>query len=387
MEKTETGTKYIDINSGNQPNDINMGEIYIATSKTSGKSYIGQAKCYINCEGNIKIWGTKNRWRSHIYESRSSYDHSTVLNSAIRKYGENDFYVRTLVKCDLDKLNYWEIEYIQAFDTLLPHGYNIMKGGSHRSVSEEAKERLQQYRLGRQHKEMTKLYMSISQLKISSDLPRYLYKKRRNNKIIYYVRYPIIENNEMDFIIKNVQSIDIGKKMILELEQKYDTTNQINKIKAERALTNKKKKDKIELPEYITPIYDGIYKIGYRVSNYIYSDGTNADNKDFTNANTNTRNLHNAKVYLASIERINANLSFQIPKLPNGFLYFTEKNRVDTKIEGFKIRTGYKVNKNPNPKSKKKVPIYKKFCDMNMSLQEKYNAANNFYNTLENTQI
>lgn len=33
------------------PADINMGEIYKGTSKTTGKSYIGQAKCYIKCDG------------------------------------------------------------------------------------------------------------------------------------------------------------------------------------------------------------------------------------------------------------------------------------------------------------------------------------------------
>ena len=35
------------------PNDINMGEIYMGTCKTSGKSYIGQAKGYVNCAASF----------------------------------------------------------------------------------------------------------------------------------------------------------------------------------------------------------------------------------------------------------------------------------------------------------------------------------------------
>lgn len=388
MKQIINGKNFNNINNTKIPIDINMGEIYMATNKISGKSYIGQAKCYVNCEGGFKIWGTKNRWKSHVYEAKSNHDHCIVLNSAIRKYGEDNFKVRMLIKCDINKLNYFEIEYIKIFDTILPNGYNVLKGGGQRTqTSDETREKLRNANLGKKMSILTKLYIAIDRIEKFHDktLPRYIKKlESKNNK--FMIKYPIINNEIMTYTIEKFDTILLAEDRIKELEELHNTTIKINQIKLERIVNSKIKSDKIELPKYITPIYENIYKIGYRVSNFIYCNNTIAESKDFTNANTNTRNLNNAQIYLKSLEINNANLSFQIPKLPSGFFYFKEKNRVGTLIEGFKIRNGYKENKNPNPKAKKNIPIYKKFCDMNMSLQEKYNAANNFY-TLKNTQI
>src|SRR5579885_2084127 len=117
---------------------LNRGEIYIVNCKTNKKSYIGQAKCYVS-DGNNKYkkWGTNGRWKSHIYEARRHINHSRLLDGAIRKYGENNFIVKKLCECELDKLDYWEIEYIKIFNTITPNGYNLLKGGKNRNISDE----------------------------------------------------------------------------------------------------------------------------------------------------------------------------------------------------------------------------------------------------------
>ena len=121
------------------PEDINMGEVYMATSTTTGKSYIGQAQCYTKCQEKFKKWGSIKRWQTHISEAKSKKDHNQFLNSAIRDYGRDDFTVQVLIKCELPVLNDIEIAYIKSKNTLAPNGYNIMLGQGLHGVSEEAK--------------------------------------------------------------------------------------------------------------------------------------------------------------------------------------------------------------------------------------------------------
>ena len=361
------------IKSTQIPEDINCGEIYMATCKTSNKSYIGQAKCYTKSEGNFKIWGSKKRWRSHIYESRSEYDHSKILNSAIRKYGENDFELKTLIKCNLNELDHWETEYIKIYNTIIPNGYNIMNGGSHRTVSPEAKIKIKNYRKGKKHSDLTKLYMSIGHFdhRKGEGLNK-LIKPQSKSAKKYIIEYPIIKDNKLHFISSFSNSYETALEKINQLELEHKSLEKITKIKENRILGNTKKKDKIVLPEFITAIYNDIYKIGYEVSNYKFCDGTTVPSKQFISANTNTRNLHNASVYLKSLKNIDSNLSFKIPDLPIGFTFSKRVSR-GNKIDLFQVKTDWTEN---NIK-------YKNFQDMTLSIEEKYNMAKKYYDSLE----
>ena len=114
------------------------GEIYIITSKTSGKSYVGQARSHTIRNGVYLSHGYLRRWQQHIQEAYSSKPKSCfALNNAIFKYGPSDFEVKLIDYCDIvDKndfqtLNEMEIEYITKFNTLVPDGYNINTGGFH----------------------------------------------------------------------------------------------------------------------------------------------------------------------------------------------------------------------------------------------------------------
>jgi hypothetical protein len=321
-----------------------------------------------------------------LYEARSGKDHSVVLNSAIRKYGEDDFDVKMLVKCDLDKLDDWEIEYIEMFNTLIPNGYNIMKGGGTRKMSDDGRERLRAANLGKKHSDARKLHISLGNMFRSQDpdLPKYVKQRylRKNDSVLFEIRYPLINGTKLSYIEEYFPNLNSANERISALELEHKTTEKINQIKIDRVVSGKSKRDKTELPEYVTPIYKDTLKIGYRVSNYMNTDGTIVPSKDFTSSHMSKRNIHNAKVYIEELKRNDNNALFVIPPLPSGFFHFIEKNRVGTRIEGFKIRTGYKDNTNPNS-PKKKIPTYKKFCDMKMTLKDKYNAAKAFYDTLE----
>lgn len=110
-----------------------MGYIYKATSKTSGKSYIGQTNSTIHQRFYNKI-------RGHV---PVALDGSNLhFHRAIRKYGIDDFEITILETVDTDKLNEREKYWIAYYDTF-NNGYNMTTGGDGspgRVLSEETKQ-------------------------------------------------------------------------------------------------------------------------------------------------------------------------------------------------------------------------------------------------------
>lgn len=117
------------------PEDF-RGEIYIITSKTSGKSYVGQARSHMLRDGAYKPHGYMNRWKAHLQEAfGSKRERCNVLNSAILKYGPEDFEIDLIDWCkishidDFQILNDMEVKYIAECNTITPNGYNAYPGG------------------------------------------------------------------------------------------------------------------------------------------------------------------------------------------------------------------------------------------------------------------
>jgi group I intron endonuclease len=110
---------------------MQMGIIYMLQSP-SGKVYIGQTtrtlekRLQEHCAGNGCV----------------------ILHKAIKKYGIEHFNTQILVTCEDEKLDDYEIHYIQAYNSLEPNGYNIRTGGSAGKHSEASKERMRQQKLG-----------------------------------------------------------------------------------------------------------------------------------------------------------------------------------------------------------------------------------------------
>lgn len=91
--------------------------VYKATSKTSGKSYIGKTTNTL-----------KQRIGEHVRKSKTS-KHTNHFHNAIKKYGEDDFVWEVLDNCDDEEvLNILEIKYIKLHNTY-NDGYNLSLGG------------------------------------------------------------------------------------------------------------------------------------------------------------------------------------------------------------------------------------------------------------------
>ena len=102
-------------------------DLYVITNNVNGKKYCGQA-VVLDWEG--KPHGTEGRWKTHIYEAVSESQHGChALNRAIRKYGAENFTVRTVDSVSRAEANAKEIDLIALHKSQTPNGYNITAGG------------------------------------------------------------------------------------------------------------------------------------------------------------------------------------------------------------------------------------------------------------------
>lgn len=106
--------------------------IYKATSKTSGKSYIGVTS-------NFKQ--RKIRHKSAAYNVKNDKSSNTYFARAIRKYGFEDFTWDILFKTP-NKQSAFEIYekyFIAVYNTFLGEGYNLTEGGEGNNLNKGIK--------------------------------------------------------------------------------------------------------------------------------------------------------------------------------------------------------------------------------------------------------
>lgn len=72
-------------------------------------------KCYVGQSIHIE-----QRWAEHCQPSAKS-----VISSAIKKYGKENFSFQILEECSVDELSEKEIYYINYYNCIVPNGYNI----------------------------------------------------------------------------------------------------------------------------------------------------------------------------------------------------------------------------------------------------------------------
>lgn len=102
-----------------------IGYIYIITNTITGKQYVGQT-----------IQTIETRFQGHISSAKCNTD-KTYLHNSMNKYGHENFKVKEITHIDCiskdilsQKLNELEIYYIKKYNTLVPGGYNLTKGGT-----------------------------------------------------------------------------------------------------------------------------------------------------------------------------------------------------------------------------------------------------------------
>lgn len=94
------------------------GRIYIIKNTVSDKVYVGQTKISL-----------KLRFQNHLSAARNGKDY--IIGKAIRKYGEDKFYIELLEECTVEELNEREKYWIAFFNsTDNRFGYNISIGGN-----------------------------------------------------------------------------------------------------------------------------------------------------------------------------------------------------------------------------------------------------------------
>lgn len=108
-----------------------MGIIYKITSP-SGKSYIGQ---------------TMRSFEKRKGEHLKCPGSCIILESAIKKYGD-EMEFEVLLEANDTHLDKYESQFIELYQTLEPHGYNIRTGGSAGKHSELSRERMRTSKLG-----------------------------------------------------------------------------------------------------------------------------------------------------------------------------------------------------------------------------------------------
>ena len=325
--------------------DLHNGQIYLIKNKMNEKCYIGQAMCFIG--NNNSKWGTYGRWKSHIREAtRSNQDHCILLNNAIRKYGENNFEVKTLIKCSNNELDEYEIKFIEEYNSVTPDGYNLKSGGYSSKNNEETILKMKQAHCGKEHSEEVKNKIGKSQIgnrrtvkkrthEEDNNLPKYICAIRRNEDLKGYgIRcFPIGTNTKeylKDIIFSIVKyntkenALQKAIEYLSKLKEQYKYVDEeINIIKEESIEKSiiEKKENKIlkKLPQYIYPIIENNKINGYYVDNILDKNGKKYP-KRFFNEKTNRWNLDEAKKFIEMLKYINEN---------NIELKFTSINELD----------------------------------------------------------
>lgn len=110
------------------------GYIYIITNLKNNMQYVGQTMKTI-----------QQRFSGHKTSAKNGLD-NMYLHRAMNKYGIENFNVKEITSVDCEtqeelssKLNSLEIYYIEKFNTLVPNGYNLTKGGTEGAESYKVK--------------------------------------------------------------------------------------------------------------------------------------------------------------------------------------------------------------------------------------------------------
>lgn len=90
-----------------------------------------------------------------------------LLENAIKKYGRESMIVETLIEVNDDMLDYYEIRFIDAYNTQDPFGYNIRSGGSVGKHSAESCKRMSDAKLGSKNHNYGKPRLDSTKLAIS----------------------------------------------------------------------------------------------------------------------------------------------------------------------------------------------------------------------------
>lgn len=157
-----------------------MGYIYCWVNNTNNKKYIGQS---IN--DDLKQRGIREHQYSATHKTASDYE--SPLHRAMRKYGIENFTYKILAQEIEDQtlLNQLEIYYIQYYDSQIPNGYNIEKGGKNgekEPFSQETKEKMRWAKASLTEQEVIELRHAYA----NHESPQQIYDQKYKDRLDFH---------------------------------------------------------------------------------------------------------------------------------------------------------------------------------------------------------
>lgn len=130
---------------------IDKSEIYMVTCNITSKRYIGQVACYYMLKGRPIKAGHERRFKNHIDYANGKVkgQGARCLIDSIRKYGADNHSIKPIWICPTVQADYWEVKYIRQYNTQIPNGLNIMKGGKKCALEAETKIKISEARKGK----------------------------------------------------------------------------------------------------------------------------------------------------------------------------------------------------------------------------------------------
>lgn len=234
-----------------------MGLIYMLTFP-SGKSYVGQT-----------VTSFKDRFSKHISSANCNKGGCHLLNHAINKYGYKSIKHEILVECNDELLNHYEVKFIECYRTLVPHGYNLQKGGVcerntpayRQTLSEIQKQKYKDDEKVREH-----IKQNGHNTKIHKELPDYMTveKDYEKDEIIGYriYRHPMCPR------MKKFCSLKLSLDELYT--QAFEYLKYLNTLKkpieyVEKPVIGRKREGDQTLPKYVIEIKRHKVVVGYDV--------------------------------------------------------------------------------------------------------------------------
>lgn len=238
-----------------------------------GKKYIGQTTETV-----------EKRWQRHVWKAtkNDAKPQCNALNSAIRKYGSENFKKEILLEIEDELLNENEIKLIAENNTLCPNGYNICKGGGGRSYdrTEEDKDKLSESKRKHRNFELPRGVCEIIDEKKGSFGFLVHVVNSSTDKKHYFLNSSLTMDQKYNMAIECYNMIKNGEEYVEK-----------NKFK-------RNKNDELEIPTYIVkrgPNGFAINKPGHVRKTFAHK------------GNTRKQNLQNAVNYLKSLDMQNDN--------------------------------------------------------------------------------
>ncbi len=171
-----------------------------------------------------------------------------------------------------------------------------------------------------------------------------------------------------------------------ELKKKYaNVEDEIKKYKEEHIINKMIENKKKELPDFISPVYEGKSIIAYKVSGFPDSNGKSYEEKVFQYPSGNYTSLMGAKRHIKQLEIKKKNESFVedisvLKKFEKGHVDKNKSGNLPKYIRYYPSpseKTGYYIE---FPIGNNRVR--KTYSESNKTMEEKYNLAVNYVKQL-----